>query len=72
MKRYLTSRDSSRLYFEPSGPMPLSFMPPKGRDPIREALVDADNAVFEGLGNTPNATGVVVLETGGEAEVGAA
>src|SRR5438552_8137617 len=30
MQRYLTSRNSSMPYFEPSRPMPLSFMPPKG------------------------------------------
>jgi hypothetical protein len=30
MQRYLTSRDYSVPHFEPSQPMPLSFMPPKG------------------------------------------
>src|SRR5712672_2504117 len=30
MQRYLTSRNSSMPYFEPSRPMPLSFMPPNG------------------------------------------
>jgi hypothetical protein len=30
MQRYLTSRNSSMLHFEPSRPMPLSFMPPNG------------------------------------------
>src|ERR1700730_4064104 len=30
MQRYLTSRNPSMPYFEPSRPMPLSFMPPKG------------------------------------------
>src|SRR5438034_11658144 len=30
VQRYLTSRNSSMPYFEPSRPMPLSFIPPKG------------------------------------------
>jgi hypothetical protein len=29
-QRYLTSRNSSMPYFEPSRPMPVSFMPPNG------------------------------------------
>jgi len=41
------------------GPMPLSFMPPKGAispaDYWRDhALVDADDAVFERLGDAPD------------------
>jgi hypothetical protein len=51
--------------------MPLSFMLPKGaispagfrRD---DALVDADDAVFEGLGDAPDAAGVPAVEIGGE------
>jgi hypothetical protein len=51
--------------------MPLSFMPPKGaispagfrRD---DALVDADDAVFEGLGDPPDAADVAAIEIGGE------
>jgi hypothetical protein len=39
--------------------MPLSFMPPKGRSRQRgfgrdDALVGADDAVFEGLGDAPD------------------
>src|ERR1700692_2118427 len=53
----------------PSRPMPLSFMPPKGaispagfrRD---DALVDADDAVFEGLGDPPDAADVAAIEIG--------
>src|ERR1700737_617332 len=71
MQRYLTSRNSSMPYFEPSRPMPLSFMPPKGGDLGRDdALVDADDAVFEGLGGAPDATDVAAVEIGGEAEFG--
>src|SRR5438128_1900300 len=58
-------------YFEPSRPMPLSFMPPKGGDLGRDdALVDADDAVFERLGDPPDATDVAAVEIGGEAEFG--
>ena len=50
--------------------MPLSFMLPKGaispagfrRD---DALVDADDAVFEGLGDAPDAADVAAVEVGG-------
>ena len=58
-------------YFEPSRPMPLSFMPRKvgdlGRD---DALVDAYDAVFEGLGDAPDAADVAAVEIGGETEFG--
>jgi hypothetical protein len=51
--------------------MPLSFMPPKGavspggfrRD---DALVDADDAVFERLGDAPDAADVAAVEIGSE------
>src|SRR2546430_10364528 len=38
-----------------------------GRD---DALVDADDAVFERLGDAPNAADVAAVEIGGEAEFG--
>jgi len=38
-----------------------------GRD---DALVDADDAVFEGLGDAPDAADVAAVEIGGEAELG--
>jgi len=55
--------------------MPLSFMPPKGaispagfrRD---DALVDADDAVFEGFGDPPDAADVAAVEIAGETELG--
>jgi hypothetical protein len=38
----------------------------EGRDLGRDdALVDADDAVFEGLGDPPNAADVVAVEIGG-------
>jgi hypothetical protein len=55
--------------------MPLSFMPPNGaispagfwRD---DALVDADDAVFEGFGDAPDAADVAAVEIGDETEFG--
>ena len=41
--------------------------PPAGRD---DALVDADNAVFEPLGDPPDATDVAVVEIGGQPKLG--
>jgi hypothetical protein len=42
--------------------MPLSFMPPKGAISGRDdALVDADDAVFEGLGDAPDAADVAAI-----------
>src|ERR1700730_1110163 len=38
-----------------------------GRD---DALVDADDAVFERFGDAPNAADVAAVEIGGEAELG--
>jgi len=38
-----------------------------GRD---DALVDADDAVFEGFGDAPDAADVAAVEIGGEAEFG--
>ncbi len=57
------------------GPMPLSFMPPKGRSRHGrfwrdDALVDADDAVFQRLGDAPDAADVAAVEIGGEAEFG--
>src|SRR6266446_6363377 len=69
MQRYLTSRNSSMPYFEPSRPMPLSFMPLNGDLGRDDALVDADDAVFEGLGDAPDAADVAAVEIGGEAEL---
>jgi hypothetical protein len=50
--------------------MPLSFMPPKGAiSPVGfgrdDALVDADDAVFERLGDAPDAADVAPVEIGG-------
>jgi hypothetical protein len=44
--------------------MPLSFMPPKGAISV-DALVDADDAVFEGFGDAPDAADVAAVEIGG-------
>src|SRR5882762_7688671 len=38
-----------------------------GRD---DAFVDPDDAVFEGLGNAPDAADIAAVEIGGEAEFG--
>ena len=47
--------------------MPLSFMPPKGAISVEnDALVDADDAVFEPLGDAPDAADVAAVEIGGE------
>src|SRR5438128_12254625 len=70
MQRYLTSRNSSMPYFEPSRPMPLSFMPERGDLGRDDALVDADDTVFEGLGDASDAPDVAAVEIGGEAELG--
>jgi hypothetical protein len=53
-------------YFEPSRPMPLFFMSPKGAI----SVVDADDAVFQRLGDAPDAADVAVVEIGGETEFG--
>ena len=53
-------------YFEPSRPMPLSFMPAKRGDLGRDdAVVDADNAVSEPIGQGPDAADVAAVEIGG-------
>src|ERR1700730_1066527 len=71
MQRYLTSRNSAMPYFEPSRPMPLSFMPPKGAISVEMMpSFDADDAVFERLGDTPDAADVAAVKIGGEAEFG--
>ena len=58
-------------YFEPSRPMPHSFMPPKGAISVEMMpVVDADDAVFERLGDAPDAADVAAVEIGGEAELG--
>ena len=48
--------------------MPLSFMPPKGAiSPVGfrrdDALVDADDAVFEGFGDAADAADVLTSRT---------
>jgi hypothetical protein len=67
---YLTSGNSSMPHFEPSRPMPLCFMPPNGRSrpgfQRDDALVDADDAVFEPLGDAPDAADVAAIEIGGD------
>src|SRR5215831_6304144 len=71
MQRYLISRNSSMPYFEPSRPMPLFLHAAERGDLGRDdALVDADDAVFERLGNAPDAADVAAVEIGGEAELG--
>ena len=55
--------------------MPLSSMPPNGaispwafgRD---DALIDAHDAVFQRLGDAPDAADVAAIEISGEAEFG--
>jgi hypothetical protein len=48
------------------GPMPLSFMRPKGGDLGRDdAFVAADDAVFKRLGDAPDAADVAAVEIGG-------
>src|SRR5207237_5734739 len=64
-------RRISDIRRQASGPMPFSFMPPKGRSLQRafgrdDALVDADDAVFERLGDTRGAADVAAVEIGGE------
>src|SRR5438552_16871917 len=51
--------------------MPLSFMPPKGAISVEmvPSLI-ADDAVFEGFGDAPDAADVAPVEIGGEAELG--
>jgi hypothetical protein len=67
MQRYLTSRNSSMPYFEPSRPMPLSLHAAERGDLGRDdAFVDADDAVFEGFGDPPDAADVAAVEIGGE------
>jgi hypothetical protein len=42
-------------YFEPSRPMPLSFMPPNGAISVEMTpSFDADDAVFKRLGDAPD------------------
>jgi hypothetical protein len=58
-------------YFDPSRPMPLPSCRRKARSRQRafgrdDALVDADDVVFEGLGDTPDAADVAAVEIGGE------
>jgi hypothetical protein len=60
MQRYLTSRNSSMPYFEPQWTIRWSqaaFLHAAnlGRD---DALADADDAVFEALGDAPDAAAV--------------
>ena len=61
-------------YFEPSRPMPDSFMPPRGRSRQwiwrDDAFVDADDAVFERRDGAPDTADVTTVEIGGEPEFG--
>jgi hypothetical protein len=52
-------------YLEPSRPIPLSFMPPKGAISVEmmPSLMPT-NAVFEGLGDAPDAADVTTVEIG--------
>src|SRR5262249_42864162 len=68
MQRYLTSRNSSMPYFEPSelrnGADAAFLAAAEGGDPGRDdALVDADVAVFERLGDAPDAADVAAVAT---------
>ena len=58
-------------YFEPSRPRPDSLTPPNGATSVEMMpVVDADDAVFERLGDAPDAADVAAVEIGGEAELG--
>ena len=58
-------------YFEPSRPMPDSLTPPNGATSVEMMPgVDADDAVFERLGDPPDAADVARVEIRGEAELG--
>src|SRR5258706_14818119 len=59
MQRYLTSRNSSMPYFEPSRPMPLSFMPPKGAISVEMMPSLMPTMPYSrGLGDAPDAADV--------------
>ena len=71
MQRYLTSRNSSLPYFEPQWITrwaDAAFLhAAEGGDLGRDdALIDAADAVFEPLGDAPNAADVAAVEIGGD------
>ena len=58
-------------YFEPSRPMPLSFMPPNGAISVEMMpSLMPDDAVFERLGDAPDAADVAIIEIAGQPEFG--
>src|SRR5271165_2227208 len=71
MQRYLTSRNSSMPYFEPSRPMPLSFMPPKGAISVEMMPSLMPTMPYSRASATRQiAANVAAVEIGGETELG--
>ena len=71
IERYLISAVSSILYFEPSAAVrgPILSTSPNGATSVEMVIpVDADDAVFQRLGDAPDAADVAGVEIRGEAE----
>ena len=71
MHRYLISRKSSMPYFEPSRPMPDSFMPPNGATSVEMMPVLMPTMPSSSCSaDAPDPADVAGVEIGGQAELG--